>query len=82
MVFGYYNLIYVKTDWKKKKKLHSSEKPATPLREAEQPVKRIVPLPLSTMPGTTFQILWKQKGIKETDQIEPRKLKKEKLHNQ
>jgi hypothetical protein len=69
-LFGYCNLIYVIFDWKnnnkkkkieRTKKLHISEKPATPLREAEQPVNRIVPLPLSTMPGTTFQILRKQK---------------------
>jgi hypothetical protein len=50
-----------KKERKENEKLHSSEKPATPLREAEQPVNRIVPLPLSTMPGTTFQILLRQK---------------------
>ena len=36
--------------------LHSSEYPAMPLRDVEQPVKRRVPFPLSTMPGSTLII--------------------------
>jgi hypothetical protein len=37
----------------KREFLHSSDKQAMPFKEAEQPVKRIVPLRLSTMPGRT-----------------------------
>lgn len=33
--------------------IHSSEYPAMPFKEAEQPVNRIVPFPLSTIPGST-----------------------------
>lgn len=37
-----------------RKSLQSWENPAIPLREAEQPVNRIVPFPLSIIPGITY----------------------------